>query len=173
MLLEDFGDGLGNDFFRAINSGDIYSGMRKWVRLFDPNQRGARNVMANSQWYFFDCCRQYSSDLDDIRNLTSPPVWNEEIYKERDQRKTVRVFSAFDGGEALAEATGYSRLSKALLECLDGKVAGSVEIPPEGGSIHNVTIQTLVAGLNKQLEGKVVSLAMGNAKISSVHTHDK
>jgi len=140
LLLEDFGDGIGGTFTKAVNTKNIYNGMVKSITR--PN-------MAQTQLYFVDACTITPSRFKLYEQMETSSVWNIEL-SGRDDRRASIFYAAVPGSKAYALKGDQTTFSKALLACLNGAAGESEEM--DGQQRWYVSIHSLARTLGDYIQ---------------------
>jgi len=109
LLLEDFGNGLGNQLSRTVNAYNIPAGMVKWR---------PKETIAQTQFYFIDACRDYPAELDKFGIMEPSSVFDTPPSPVGKGPKVTLVFAAMPGAQAYGQG-GQTVFGKALLQCLN------------------------------------------------------
>jgi Caspase domain len=104
LLPEDFGDSENNRWIQAID--------------FDRTYRGMAQCQAGTQLYIVDACRQLSqTSIKDTTFGGMPLIAS--ILEAQKPRTAPRLFATAEGLPAFGDNGQVSRLTRALIECLD------------------------------------------------------
>jgi hypothetical protein len=139
LLLQDFGDGLGETLSKAINGQNLYNGMAPTAAL--PN-------IARTQLYFFDACRLRPSEFSAYEQMSTGTVFD-LMLTEADDRCAPTYFASVPGTVAYARRAQQTLFSSALLDCLGGGAADLRDVA--GQERWTVTHMTLAERLTDYL----------------------
>jgi hypothetical protein len=108
LLPEDFAQNQLNPWFTAID--------------FDRTYRGMEQCAAQTQFYVIDACRNWSTSM--LQDLdVEGQTLKRTIIGQQQQRTAPRLFATANGLPAFGDTGGVSRLTSALIECLNGSGA--------------------------------------------------
>lgn len=90
---------------------------------FDATYLGMSNCAAQTQYFIIDACRQWSQSVVHDLNARGVPLGRADIRKQN-PRIAPTLYGAATGLAAFGDAAGdASRLSRAIIDCLEGKAA--------------------------------------------------
>lgn len=108
LLPEDFAQNPNNPWLTAID--------------FDRTYRGMEQCTAQTQFYVIDACRNWSTSM--LQDLdVQGQTLKRTILGQQKQRTAPRLFATANGLPAFGDTGGVSRLTSALIECLNGSGA--------------------------------------------------
>jgi hypothetical protein len=135
LLLEDFGDGLGDVLDKCINMYNVYNGMAPSPSF--PS-------IARTQLYFVDACRVRPAEFSQYESLETSRVWPVEL-SGRDDRRAPTTYATVPGALAYGLPAQQSFFSRALIDCLNGDAAEAIE--ENGAERWCVSVNSLHAEL--------------------------
>jgi hypothetical protein len=111
LLLEDFGDGKGGNFHKAVSVSNLYYGMAPGPKQPD---------IAQAQLYFVDACRVYPDGTAGPTDRDPPSTVFAPVKPGLDDRRAPLFYSAVPGAKAGAIDLEPTIFTQALLRCLAG-----------------------------------------------------
>jgi hypothetical protein len=109
LLPENFGTFKNCPWMHAIN--------------FDATYAGMSNCAARTQYYIIDACRQWPQSVVQDLNTSGVAFGRADIWRQK-RRYAPVLFGAATGLPAFGDTAGNpSRLSRAVIDCLEGKAA--------------------------------------------------
>ena len=131
LLLDDFGQPVGNALENAVALDNIVIGMA-------PSADGPD--VARTQFYFVDACRDEKAEIGRLQGAQPHPVFSR--LTERDERDRPVFYATVNGAEALGRSGQRSYFCEALLDALDYACDGWRDFP-DGTKIWPVTTKSL------------------------------
>ncbi|WP_051505833.1 caspase family protein [Mesorhizobium sp. WSM2561] len=160
LLPEDFGESENNRWFRAID--------------FDRTYQGMKRCRAGIQLYVLDACRQLSqSSINDVDFGGNTLITT--ILGQNRLRTAPRLFASAEGLPAFGDSNSESRLTAALIACLNG--LGATEEPNRWviDTLHlGPAVQKLIMDENRDLpeqQRQIVDPAGGDNANGTQHLH--
>ncbi|WP_439402655.1 caspase family protein [Bradyrhizobium sp. DASA03068] len=109
LLPENFGIFRNNPWMHAID--------------FDATFAGMSNCAARTQYFIIDACRQWPQSVVQDLNVSGVALGRADIWKQK-RRYAPVLYGAATGLPAFGDTAGNaSRLSRAVIDCLEGKAA--------------------------------------------------
>jgi hypothetical protein len=105
LLAEDFGRNPNNPWLTAID--------------FERTYRGMAQCRARTQYYIVDSCRQWTRSLLEDLDVQGQTLKRAKVGEQR-PRTAPRLFATANGLPAFGDTGGVSRLTSALISCLNG-----------------------------------------------------
>ena len=141
LLLEDFNEPGGGILRNAVDMHTLGYGM-------SPSK--SQPDIARTQLYFIDACRLQPEDLRDFERQNPTAVFTVEL-NGRDDRSAPVFYAALPNSAAYAVPDWQNLFSMALLKCLDGAGAESVEDPTNGTRRWRVSVYSLTYALQREM----------------------
>lgn len=137
LLLEDFGDGLGDDFANAISLNSVFDGTAPSMLFPD---------IARQQFYFIDACRVVPEMVSGVAE-PKPTAAFPGLLSLRDNRTAPIFFATPIGGVARGLPGDDTLFSRALMKALSGG-AGEPFDDAAGAQRWRVSVATLSNALD-------------------------
>lgn len=151
MLFSDFGSSIGRALRGAVPVENVFQGMA-------PSERSSK--MARTQLFFIDTSR--SVETTGRLEYSAPTLIFDEYITGPDDRSAVIFYATSPGKAAYARFGEISLFADALLRCLDGEAATSLE----GYSTQwGITVNSLIKGLSTVMERTAYDRALGQAPV--------
>ena len=145
-MLQDFGNGIGPALRGGITANNLFYGMGPTSQQPD---------IARTQLYFIDTDRVYPSRVFQSYEEMNTTAVFDALPLGIDDRDAVIFYSTISGGATYGYVGEETFFSLAILKCLEGAAAVPGETDQEGTLRWQVSITSLMNGLNQVLPGLV------------------
>lgn len=118
------GHGLQKDVTVLLPENFAQNPNSKWKEAidFDRSYRGMASCLARTQYYVVDACREWTSSMLQDLDVGGQTLKDSIVSKQR-QRTAPKLFATANTLPAFGDTGGVSRVTSALIECLNGGAA--------------------------------------------------